>query len=314
MSDGTLLLDRAYFEGSEWRNQAKDQFGRGAAWIDLLGLTNQQPATMEPRGLRIPIERGQCGWSMKGLADRWGWGRGKVAAQLEAWEKIGRITRETNNETTIITIINYDNYQIGLLDLIPKKPADDPQTGSKSSADRQHIDHKSTQRREKGEGITEGDPREKGEGRGAEPTPPTIIPSDEDVRNFCEAWPGDISRGIPTGIPEVWWSGWVSHRLLDQKKWPADWQRVLVLAFRADFLARHPKALGNLPGVNGKKNTATGNTGRSVAQERFLLEKELEAVQERLDALHEIGAEPDALDALREKELEARLSQLEATT
>jgi len=44
---------------------------------------------------------------------------------------------------------------------------------------------------------------------------------------------------------------------------------------------------------------------------RYELSKELEAVRERLDACHDIGAQPAAADERREKELEKLLKELE---
>ena len=50
-------------------------------------------------------------WSVKGLADRWGWSRSKVTRFLKLLENEHQIEHQTNTITTLITIINYDKYQ-----------------------------------------------------------------------------------------------------------------------------------------------------------------------------------------------------------
>ena len=105
---------------------------------------------MNLAGLRITLERGQCGWSRKGLADRWGWSQGKVSAQLAAWEKSGRIKLETSNETTLITVLNYDHYQTGLKLLCE-------QTATEKGDERR--DYRVGPQGEKGEGTGNVPPR-----------------------------------------------------------------------------------------------------------------------------------------------------------
>jgi hypothetical protein len=134
------------------------------------------------------------------------------------------------------------------------------------------------------------------------------IPDDAVLGKFFAEF-RDPARGV-AGIPEVWWRGWVAHRL-NSGKWPADWRRAATMAFLADFQARHPKALGN-----GNNAAAIGRDGgrpsATPAQRRFEITRELDEIKARLDSHHETNIQPDANDVRRERELERALKALDA--
>jgi hypothetical protein len=343
MFDGILLMDRAYYCSAEWLNQKNDGFGRGAAWQDLLALTNQKATTTLVRNREVTIERGQCAWSKLGLSDRWGRSQAWVTATLTTWEQSDRIKLEKVNETTVISIVNYDAYQTGMSRQIceeyPSAKGDNREMNARSSRDEREMNARSSRderemnETEKGEGrreysgskgvpSTEYTPskerREKGEGRGADP-PPTEMPSDREVSEFAFQWPGDISRGIPAGIPETWWTGWVANRITE-KKWPADWRRVLVLAFRSDFGARHFKALGGTR-PNGPPNAETNAAGLSAnvaaiqnqARHR-VLDAELQALENQVDQDRRNNQPPNPSDRARLKKLRAEVAALALVT
>lgn len=166
--DGCIIIDRAWFSDRRWL--AEKPFRKADAWLDLISLANAAPTDLVIRGIHIPLERGDVGWSIKSLAERWGWGQGKVRATLELWAKDGQITFKPGNETTITHIVNYASYQDGLNPQkaavrVPVSVPDNEQTESKAGADREQIEtEKGEGRREKG---TEGLQEEKGEGIGA---------------------------------------------------------------------------------------------------------------------------------------------------
>lgn len=89
----------------------RDEFSRGQAWIDLIGLAQWHESYIRIAGERMALKRGQCGWSTVSLAERWKWSRGKVLRFIDELKRDSRIVIETNNRTTIITICNYDEYQ-----------------------------------------------------------------------------------------------------------------------------------------------------------------------------------------------------------
>ena len=210
-----------------------------------------------------------------------------VTSFLKYAQDQGSIIVKTSATGTVITIVNYDVYQ---LDDPAAEPTPD-QTPNPAH---------------KGKGVMV-----KGNGKGV--SDPTEVPSDEEVGAFCAGFV-DLALGIQ-GIPEGWWTGWLANQLGTGRPFPRHWQRMLALAFKSDFANRHPKATGSANG-GAKKMAATsgsqpgGKGGKSLAQTQFELAKELEQVQERLETCYNNGIRPDQGDVKREKELEAEIAAM----
>ncbi len=90
-----------------------EPFTRIMAWIDLLVLANHTGNFYYCRGIRVDIKSGQVGRGIETLATRWKWSRGKVERFLNHLEKDNQIVRQKTNVTTLISILNYHEYQQG---------------------------------------------------------------------------------------------------------------------------------------------------------------------------------------------------------
>lgn len=88
-----------------------EQFNRSMAWIDLLLLANYADNYFFKRGVRVDVKTGQVGYDLDSLAKRWKWSRGKVERFLKMLENDNQIVRQKNNVTTLISIVNYKEYQ-----------------------------------------------------------------------------------------------------------------------------------------------------------------------------------------------------------
>jgi hypothetical protein len=109
MQRGYIKLFRKIQENDQWLSEP---FTRSQAWIDLILLANYKPGVIRVRGNRVEVKRGQVGWSQVALANRWKWSRGKVRRFLKDLEKNERqIVQQKNNITSLIDIVNYDEYQ-----------------------------------------------------------------------------------------------------------------------------------------------------------------------------------------------------------
>ncbi len=90
-----------------------EPFTRIMSWIDLLVLANHTGNFFYCRGIRVNIKSGQVGRGIETLATRWKWSRGKVERFLKQLEKDNQIIRQKNNVTTLISIVNWCEYQEG---------------------------------------------------------------------------------------------------------------------------------------------------------------------------------------------------------
>jgi hypothetical protein len=67
---------------------------------------------MNIRGNIIKIQRGQLGWSEITMSDRWSWSRNKVRRFLNWLETKQQIIQQKTAQTSITTIVNYEEYQL----------------------------------------------------------------------------------------------------------------------------------------------------------------------------------------------------------
>jgi hypothetical protein len=106
--NGWIKLHRKLSENSLWTSEP---FTRGQAWVDLILLANHEYGFFFLRDHKIEVERGQVGYSQLKLAERWKWSRTKVRSFLNTLEKEQQVIQQQSHSTSIITIINYDEYQ-----------------------------------------------------------------------------------------------------------------------------------------------------------------------------------------------------------
>lgn len=60
----------------------------------------------------VNLERGQLCYTMRDLADKWGWSKDSVNRFLNTLETETMIARKIAHKKTVITICNYDNHQL----------------------------------------------------------------------------------------------------------------------------------------------------------------------------------------------------------
>lgn len=108
--EGWISLHRQLQE--HWLWKSKEPFDKRSAWIDLLLMVNHQKEKVEfDKGL-IEVERGQRITSLEKLSKRWRWSRHKVSDYLNQLEQDGMLIQVRDNKKTLISIENYDKYQI----------------------------------------------------------------------------------------------------------------------------------------------------------------------------------------------------------
>jgi hypothetical protein len=108
MHRGYIKLFRKLQDNKLWLSQP---FTYSQAWIDLILIANYKPGVIFVRGNRVNVKRGQVGMSERSLALRWQWSRGKVRRFLRMLKTDQYIVQQKSSVTSLITIINYDEYQ-----------------------------------------------------------------------------------------------------------------------------------------------------------------------------------------------------------
>ena len=108
MTRGWISLDRKIQEHWVWEDKP---FAKGQAWTDLLMMANHEDKKVSLGNEIITVKRGSRVTSMGKLASRWGWSRKKVYSFLNQLESDRMIERKSDTKKTVVTIVNYDDYQ-----------------------------------------------------------------------------------------------------------------------------------------------------------------------------------------------------------
>jgi len=108
MEDGWIKLHRKIQNNGLWD---KKPFSTGQAWIDLLLSANHKDKKFIFDMKLIEVKRGSFITSIKKLCERWGWSNTKVINFLNLLENDSMILRKSDAKKTVLSIVNYSNYQ-----------------------------------------------------------------------------------------------------------------------------------------------------------------------------------------------------------
>jgi DNA replication protein DnaD len=112
--EGWISIHRQITE--HWLWKSKEPFDKRSAWIDLLLMVNHQKEKIEFDKGFIEVDRGQKITSLEKLATRWNWSRHKVSDFLNRLEQDRMLVQIRDNKKTLISIENYNKYQIKKID------------------------------------------------------------------------------------------------------------------------------------------------------------------------------------------------------
>lgn len=159
-----IQYQRRLFQSELWIGE---KFSRGQAWVDLIYLANWKDGHIRVRGNLLKVKRGQVGWSIVKLADRWMWSRGKVTRFLNELHNEHRIEQQKNSISSLITIINYNNFQPnGTADSTTNVTADGQQTEQQTGSRRVTIERRNKEEIKKEKNITSKEVTAKAESYG----------------------------------------------------------------------------------------------------------------------------------------------------
>ena len=109
------------------------------AWVDLLMMVNHEDKQILFNKKLITVKRGSRITSIRKLAERWGWSRGRVARFLDMLEQDHMIATRRTTQKTLINVINYSFYQSEKPKRGPRmKPQTGPQTEPRIEPQTEH--------------------------------------------------------------------------------------------------------------------------------------------------------------------------------
>lgn len=106
---GYIFLHRQLKENWLWKDKP---FSKGQAWIDILLRVNHKPAKVPIGNQIVEVEKGQTIWSVKDMANEWGWSRKKVDNFLKVLETDCMIAQKRTTKYTLLTVENWASYQV----------------------------------------------------------------------------------------------------------------------------------------------------------------------------------------------------------
>jgi DNA replication protein DnaD len=110
VQQGWISIHRKIQDSAIW-NVGKQPFDYRSAWIDLILLANHEEREIVINGDPLVVGRGQRFTSIRKLAEKWHWSRDKVSRYLDMLVRMGSIYKDTTHNGTLLTIVNYDDYQ-----------------------------------------------------------------------------------------------------------------------------------------------------------------------------------------------------------
>lgn len=109
MREGYILLYRKFLDNPLLNIKP---FCKGYAWIQLISLANHKAGYIKVKnGTLVKVQRGECGYSEKALADLFGWSRNKLRRFLEQLKNEEMIQQKIVENHSIIKILKYNQYQ-----------------------------------------------------------------------------------------------------------------------------------------------------------------------------------------------------------
>lgn len=106
---GWYLMHRGWMDDELF---AGEPFSKAQAWVWLIEKAAWEATSTWVGGDKVKLNRGQLAISQRHLAETWGWGRQQVRTFVEKLKVDEKITVAVTHGATIVTICNYDKYQI----------------------------------------------------------------------------------------------------------------------------------------------------------------------------------------------------------
>lgn len=94
-----------------WIWKETEPFDMRSAWVDLLLTANHSDKKILFNGELITIAKGQILTSVRKLSAKWNWSVNRTYRFLKLLESDGMLQKESDNNRTLLTIVNYSVFQ-----------------------------------------------------------------------------------------------------------------------------------------------------------------------------------------------------------
>jgi hypothetical protein len=133
---GYYLMSRGWLDNPALGGK-REPYCKRAAWAWLIEEAQWQDRRASIAGKTVILRRGQLSHSTRFMAKAWSWSEAAVRRFIERLKTDAMIDASTDAGQTIITLCNYDRYQLrrGVYDAVCDAPSDAEVTQNRRSSD-----------------------------------------------------------------------------------------------------------------------------------------------------------------------------------
>lgn len=129
---GWISIHRKIQENWIWQEKP---FDKRSAWIDILLMVNHEDRKILLGNELVEVKRGSRITSIRQLCDRWGWSNTKVNNFLKLLEEDKMLVVKSDSKKTVLTVVNYNDYQIINDIKNDRRTTEERQTGDTKTTD-----------------------------------------------------------------------------------------------------------------------------------------------------------------------------------
>ena len=104
---GFVILYRTVYDNPVFKDAIE-----ASVFVWMFAMASWQPSRVRYKERVIDLERGQLAVSVRDLSRKFGWDKNMGHRFLEKLQKAEMVGTDTRTGVTIITICNYDKYQL----------------------------------------------------------------------------------------------------------------------------------------------------------------------------------------------------------
>lgn len=225
--EDTVNIARSLAGHPDW---IAEKFTRGMALVDLILLANNKDNQARLNGQLVNVPKGCLAWSVRGLAQRWKWDKGRVERYLRRLADEGTILRR---EDDLLQLRNYVEWNPTETpnETGPRQDQDTPVTGVGRRGEEEGGDTPLVA------SAPVGQSWRRETGSDSDPAAETGAPTRGQIMEFAATFPGEPATGTPGPIPAATACRFHDFYRSPGRTFPTRWQAMLTRWWAEDFAA-----------------------------------------------------------------------------